>query len=176
MIILKEETFNSNFRKWFGKSKVVENGKPLIVYHGSNTTFDSFDPKKIGSHTDEGMWGKGFYFSDEKTAKAYGSKLSAFYLKMENPFIINEYKTTQEMADYLEISEDTLTINDKGLVRPLNRFISQFTSEVKYKGHDGVILYRPISSEYVVFSPTQIKSVNNNGRYNPKSNNVYESM
>ena len=35
-----------NFWKWFGDSKVVdEQGRPLIVYHGTNQDFDEFHDK-----------------------------------------------------------------------------------------------------------------------------------
>ena len=37
-----ETNINNNFRKWFSGSKVVYNGKPLPVYHGSPEEFDSF--------------------------------------------------------------------------------------------------------------------------------------
>lgn len=175
MFIVKESNIEKtkNFKKWFGNSKVVKNGKPLIVFHGSNQSFDVFDIKKIGSHTDVGMWGKGFYFTNnEKTSKAYGNNVSQFYLKMNNPFIINDYKTKEDMAEYLEISEDILIKDGRGLIRPLTTFVNQFTSEVKYKGHDGIILNRDVVSEYIVFKPNQIKSVNNNGSFS-KSDNVY---
>jgi hypothetical protein len=39
-----EKQSNENFNKWFGKSKVVdENGKPLIVYHGTDQDFSEFE-------------------------------------------------------------------------------------------------------------------------------------
>lgn len=37
----------SNFRNWFGDSKVVdENGKPIVVYHGTDKKFRVFSTKK----------------------------------------------------------------------------------------------------------------------------------
>jgi hypothetical protein len=36
----------ANFRRWFGDSKVVDGkGEPLVVYHGTNESFDAFDPE-----------------------------------------------------------------------------------------------------------------------------------
>jgi hypothetical protein len=36
----------ANFKRWFGDSKVVdEKGEPLVVYHGTNESFDAFDPE-----------------------------------------------------------------------------------------------------------------------------------
>ena len=41
------ESLNTNFYKWFGNSKIVDdNGKPLIVYHGSPSVFNKFETFK----------------------------------------------------------------------------------------------------------------------------------
>ena len=37
-----DNTKTSNFKSWFGRSKIVDkSGKPLVVYHGSNSKFSS---------------------------------------------------------------------------------------------------------------------------------------
>ena len=70
------------FKDWFGDwendpanaSKVVdENGEPLVVYHGSRESFNTFrlDTKNRGSLTD--IIKKGIYFSNERIAKQYAS-------------------------------------------------------------------------------------------------------
>ena len=57
-------TDSKYFKKWFGDSKVVdENGKPLVVYHGSVNTFEIFDKEKASP---EGDMGAGFYFTDNE--------------------------------------------------------------------------------------------------------------
>ena len=68
------------FKIWFGDwehdpqnaSKVVdENGEPRVVYHGTYGDFTVFDKAKIGSATDYGIWGRGFYFTNmENTLSA----------------------------------------------------------------------------------------------------------
>lgn len=52
---------SSNFKSWFGNSKVTwPNGEPRIVYHGTTNDFSSFDM----NFTREGNnVGKGFYFT-----------------------------------------------------------------------------------------------------------------
>ena len=48
-----EQTETKQFRRWFGDSKVVdEDGKPLVVYHGSDADFDVFDMTKERSNMD----------------------------------------------------------------------------------------------------------------------------
>ena len=57
-------TDSKYFKNWFGDSKVVdEDGKPLVVYHGSVQTFEVFDKEKASA---EGNVGAGFYFTDNE--------------------------------------------------------------------------------------------------------------
>ena len=67
-----------NFYKWFGDSKVVdEQGRPLVVYHGTNAEFDTFDKNKA--------FDGAFYFSSNKEfAKGYGNIMPT-YLSIKNP-------------------------------------------------------------------------------------------
>lgn len=59
-----EITKSAAFKEWFGGSKVVdEDGKPLVVYHGSVKTFEAFDKDKASN---EGDMGAGFYFTDNE--------------------------------------------------------------------------------------------------------------
>lgn len=73
--IYSAEGSQPGFEKWFTGSKVVdETGKPQVVYHGTRTRFDSFDPTKLGSTTGSASAHEGFFFTDSKdTATAYGS-------------------------------------------------------------------------------------------------------
>ena len=59
------------FKNWFGESKVVDaEGKPLVVYHGTGTTIEAFDPSFTGKGNDQ--LGSGFYFTtDSDQAKGY---------------------------------------------------------------------------------------------------------
>ena len=171
-------TQTPNFKKWFGKSKVVDtSGKPLVVFHGSNSNFNIFDSGKIGTNTDPGIWGKGFYFSDALTARSYGSMVRGVYLSIENPFIIEEGQTIEEIAEHLGIDESTLQVS-RGFIRPKIQFINLFTGEIKYRGYDGIIVNRPgKSKEYIAFHPNQIKSADiNNGNFSKASDNIYETF
>ena len=169
-------TKTSNFKSWFGKSKIVDkSGKPLVVYHGSNSKFSSFDMSKIGSQTDVGIFGKGFYFSTiESTSKVYG-EVRNFYLSIQNPFIIDKSKSIKDVAEYLNLDEDMFT-ESNGVVKPLLNYVNIFTSQVK-DNHDGVIIDRGIPmKEIVAFYPNQIKSATeNNGNFSKSSTNIYES-
>ena len=90
--IAKTEEGLRAFYEWFGDSKVVdEQGRPLVVYHGTNAKFSAFDKEKIGSATDSGFFGSGFYFTDSKSeAEYYGDIAMPLYLSIQNPLDITE--------------------------------------------------------------------------------------
>nr|DAE29414.1 MAG TPA: crystallin beta/gamma motif-containing protein [virus sp. ctd0M1] len=75
------------FYEWFGDSKVVDaDGKPLVVYHGTNKKFREFDKGAIGKKHKNLYQGKGFYFTKEYyDAQNYGKTIMPVYLKIENP-------------------------------------------------------------------------------------------
>ena len=84
-----ETNLNNNFKKWFGISKIVEKGKPLICYHGSSEkNIKYFDINKIGYNKGNyGHYGYGIYFStDIREAKTYGNIIYECYIKIRNPF------------------------------------------------------------------------------------------
>lgn len=146
----RDQTQTAQFKRWFGKSKVVdEDGKPLIVYHGSDADFDAFDMTKGRANMDI----QGAFFSPyEDDAAGYGGNVRAFYLSIKNP------------AD------------ERTAYRALNRFKGQNNAGVKAReylqslGYDGV--YNGYD-EYIAFEPTQIKSATDNvGLFDPQNPNV----
>jgi hypothetical protein len=70
-------TGRPEFQKWFGASKAVDDqGKPLVLYHGTNQPIDAFDPSRGGSATGENAGAtKGFFFTDSKdVAQQYADR------------------------------------------------------------------------------------------------------
>lgn len=54
-------TKTPEFKKWFGKSKVVdEKGNPLVVYHGTTHSWTIYDKEKGNPNS---FLGAGFYAS-----------------------------------------------------------------------------------------------------------------
>lgn len=99
--IAKSKEALTNFWRWFGDSKVVdEQGRPLVVYHGSETAnITEFK-------------GKNFFFSQfSDIAGSYGTSYDAekgegiepniysVYLKIENPLNIRDLKTFKSVLD-----------------------------------------------------------------------------
>ncbi len=125
------------FLEWFGDwmhdpenaSKVVnpETGEPLVVYHGTGADFSEFDPLKIATVTDDGWFGKGFYFSpDPKVANQYAAQgapnIMPAYLKVENPY-------------------DWRANDGRGMSVATNEERYAKTRQIKEAGYDGVFVY-----------------------------------
>lgn len=128
-------TDSKYFRRWFGDSKVVdEDGNPLVVYHGSNENFDTFNIDNFGIN-DSGWLGMGFYFSDKKeTASNYTdtNNIKEVYLSLNNPFVINSSEYSYSYFQNLR--------KELGIKSNYGNNSEEFTNYLKEKGYDSVIL------------------------------------
>lgn len=112
---------NDNFWKWFGDSKVVDNqGKPLVVYHGTNKSFNSFDKLKRGSVTSAKSSMDGFWFTTDKNLAGsyanladYKSELSTLKreLKRLRNFPLANFKKEDEIEERIKELEKLNTDN-----------------------------------------------------------------
>ncbi len=150
-----------------GGNKIVdENGEPLLLYHGTPESFDSFDISNAGKSTDSGMFGKGFYFTDsKKEADTYtkrgvkAGKVIEVNISMKNPYIINN------KSDIPKINTPQETIED--LRNSAENYSAAFTKYLQDKGYDGVIDNLSSTKQYVVFDKSQINrldTVDKSGR------------
>lgn len=201
------DTSSPQFKKWFGESKVVDKkGNPIVVYHGSNYSFDAFGYEKMGEKgTSEG---RGFYFSQsEKTAKGYGKNLVKAYVNISNPASLTEKTITKSdikklikshgniadaISNWGDVSYDGLSNvlnaavdsiynndNDVDIINEIGTSIfhsqwGEYFPLVKEKlGFDGTIFKHGETTNYVVFNPEDVKSVDNAGSFDPKNKNIY---
>lgn len=148
--IAKSEAALKNFWNWFGDSKVVDDkGRPLVVYHGTSSDFDTFDMDESGKNTGTAIYGRGFYFTTNKdVATKWGAKrgeprVISAYIKLENPNMV-------EALSYPKDSQE--------------------------KGFDGVIaqVWGEKDLEIVAFESNQIKSTENRGTFSPDTGNIYQ--
>lgn len=157
----KNQTETPEFKKWFGDSKVVdENGKPLVVYHGTNASFTEFDKGKMGQ-TDSGWYGRGFYFTPDKN------------FRFAEDAVRNRGGSASVMPVYLKIENPAygLAHAEQG---------SDLVSSAKERGKDGLIIRYDSGhekagqiAEIIAFYPTQIKSATgNSGAFDPKNPNI----
>lgn len=151
------------FKKWFGKSKIVSNGQPHILYHGTsdskflqdpntNWTFDtSREPNRISSP----LANLGIFLGDDTIASAYaGDKgtIHPFFVKIENPYIT----TASQLEKNIKTPEDAKAMKKR--LQELNDY-------------DGIILKD--RGQVIVFKPEQLKSAtDNNGTFDLNNSDV----
>lgn len=186
MRALADITKTPAFRRWFGKSKVVDaSGRPLVVYHATPADFSVFRlPEQQGAQ----RFGPGFYFTrDLDTLEVYtgfGGSVMPMYLRIEHPQT-NAALTAEQVDAFFgkirthvwpngyDSKDDQARIYQwcmEDLANAFDRLVSssehfdqaEVLEGFKAAGIDGVI--RPVFGhlEYVVFSPSQIKSATGN--------------
>ena len=169
----QENILNNTFLKWFGDSKIIDkNGKPKIVYSGTdfNNTNNNYP----------------IYFTKDKNIAANFGTVKAYYLKIENPFIL-EFSNSWQDIDIIglykklgkdklfhliktEIGDDWETLDDYLNNTPVYHDPISIESVVSYirehSNHDGLIFYNIYETEnyiktdtYVIFNKLQAKSV-----------------
>lgn len=161
----------SNFYKWFGNSKVVdEQGRPLVVYHGTASDFDVF--KNNGTNFEQSTLG--YYFTSGAIADTskgiyYGSTASEYAQNAQRSGY-SELDGANIIPAYLKI-EKPIKINADGWYSS-NTAVDKQRSEIENiksrRKNDGVISEYSNKKEggneqiLVVFSPNQIKSATGN--------------
>ena len=157
------------FKKWFAKSKVVdENGEPLVVYHGTAAgtklfgenipDFTKFDRQASGRKTFDNI---GSWFADtKKQASLFGENVKQVYLDIEKPLLLNEKNLGKDpLLHLMEVVKDYGTGD-------------AYHSFLKSEGYDGIIIEKTKADSfngfpkentyYVALSPEQIKSATGN--------------
>jgi hypothetical protein len=179
------------FKKWFGKSKVVdENGEPLVVYHGTSEKFDSFDLSKSGASQSfkGGKVMPGISVAYNKgAASVYGPNVLAAYVKSDNILDLTSlgYDSKKPIWDNLR---------EQGVKTKLTKKIKAYAGQdyipriyeyldaggealvkaIKKAGYDSVKYQEPASGTTLhIFSPEQIKSATGNrGTFDAGERNI----
>jgi len=132
-----------------------DNGQPLTVYHGTSSDFMKFDKTKIGSSTDEGFLGSGFYFSTDPEVAGTKPRIVEAKLKINRPLLIS-YPAWG--ADKKKIIREKLNI-------PLESDAMTTSDLLQLEGYDGVVLdYSPVGyshKEIMVFHSDQVEVQSN---------------
>lgn len=156
------------FKKWFGKSKVVdENGEPLVVYHGTpkKEAFTEFKKQNRNNETSPHPWNElGLaFFSDNSDI----SNLYTFEPTWERKQTGSVYPVYLQMKNPRKINYETMFGFERGDVQRV--FL-----DTKEKRHDGFKIERPDGGfDYVPFSPEQIKSATGNrGTFDAGERNI----
>jgi hypothetical protein len=171
------QTETQAFKGWFKDSMAVDaEDQPLVVYHATPTSFDTFKP----GGKDVRVSGPAMWFTSNREeypaahhVEGYGGKYKAgtnvmpVYLSVQAPLRV----TTRGNAK--EIRERFAT----GSQFPF-AFNAEAVANIKKAGYDGVFVWvgeeaTGVPDELIVFDPTQIKSaIGNRGTFSPTSPNI----
>ena len=131
-----------------------EAGYTIKAYHGTpNGKFTVFDKSKVGTSTDFGKLGRGFYFTSKKQVADYyagylnSSTVMPVYLKLTNPFVLDrnyDNMTVRELYDSI--------LGEGGIVDEQRS--EELTRWLVDNGYDGIVA----DGEYMVLDPQNIKS------------------
>lgn len=177
-----------NFKKWFGDSKVVdEDGKPLVVYHGTGANIYAFDTsdrsldQNAANPLGENIGS--FFTANKYHAKDFGLNIQSVYLSIDNPMV---FETQEDFRVFMrKNSGRTDEIRDsEGYIIKEGVFENNMRSVIESLGHDGVVINRPNYTKskssdkawYIAFEPTQIKSINNSGEFDGSNPNIMYSL
>lgn len=165
--IAKSKEALTNFWRWFGDSKAIdEEGQPLVLYHGTDEKFDTFAKSDVVG---------AFFFTDKrKVARRFTTKEDVYEfipgtkiaIGVTNEGVMPVYLKMEDVAEY-----------DGEMIGAGEGRDWRIAAD-KSSGRDGVIITDAdtgagTANEYIVFEPTQIKSVDNRGTYSADTGNIY---
>jgi hypothetical protein len=168
----------ANFKRWFGDSKVVDaEGKPLVVYHGTQGDFDAFRDDIEGR--------SGFYFTSDKVfansfAEGDGVNVMPAYLSIAKPAdlrrgVPGSVYNSLEGQGYSRLVE--LYESDPQEIWNFFDGDTELSDALQRAGYDGLQLSEPTGRRevfsWVALRPQQIKSATGNrGTFDPCDHNI----
>lgn len=143
-----------NFYEWFGESKVVdEQGRPLVVYHGTDKRFSVFNNIKSGL----------FFTSNKDVAIGYARpdrlEIMPAYLKITSPLLVNANGKKWDTAFvggapvWEAVNQAKVDGKSDGVV---------FKNIKDPGGFADPTQMDEIADDYIAFYPSQIKSATGN--------------
>ena len=189
-VVTDKQVNTPQFKKWFGdwekdpehSSKVVDaDGKPLVVYHGTQLMEMYFkEGRPYTKYTERFNTfndGKGFFTSDKDAAESFArgkQGLYETYLNIRNPYVIDCKGKDWDAIEGYENPEGYTTVSTDYIVNDIKRNHPEYDGVI-FKNvmneNNGVVGY-PID-DYVPFKASQIKSATeNNGEFDAENADI----
>ena len=184
------QTDTVQFKRWFGKSRVVnEDGSPKVMYHGTATEFWTFDKRKANDKTGRMMGlgaGKGKFYLTEHKGSANAAAYSAQSTGRGNaPRVMELYVSAQKVMDRAEYNrrlqeaygryKNSDPRGDNYDYKARDKAVAAVDNALRKEGYDGV--WDRESGEMFVYEPTQIKSATDNvGTFEPDNPDIRYSL
>lgn len=130
---IKDVTEIRQFKRWFGKSKVVNaDGSPKIVYHQTENDFTVFDTRREGAGTrDNGTPFGIFLKSSNRDIGLKGKKQMALYARIVNPLRARDRSELTRLMRNMSPEYDALITQHEALDREYKSKTQQAIKELK---------------------------------------------
>ena len=146
------ENADSNFKKWFKGSKVVDKeGNPIIVYHA--TTHEFFEFTKERGNV-ENHFGIGYYFTDSKT------DAESNYLSDGADLTQRIETTTDRMEGVLEDKYGDIFESKKQIAKDYGLTPNQVTVAGDFRNLARIIARKKLKGEHQIVLPFYLKFLN----------------
>jgi hypothetical protein len=159
------------FQQWFGDSKVVDDaGVPLVVYHGTTSSFNVFSFARVRRNQELGVFTSADPVVAINYAESGGGNVMPLYLSIKNPYAMGNDERMMMQVFGEEYAEGG---------------VNAFVSGLMESGYDGIYVpgerdgqtTEEQSDQWIAFSPNQIKSaVGNIGTFDASNPDIRFSL
>lgn len=190
--IAQSEPALRNFYKWFGDSKVVdEQGRPLVMYHGTTETFDRFfSDSWIYATTDKAYATR--YTADDNDVE-HPEMVMPLYIRASNPLDLGQVhgEIDEQYLESLrkkmhvtkaEIKQLVIATGNEGYYRGVHTGRWELTNTPQFwtfvmvhTGFDSVMTEETDEGikGFAVMANSQVKSTDNRGTFSLYDSNIY---
>lgn len=174
---IRKELAKANLMDFMGESKVVTpEGEPLVVYHGTRSSFDQFGNDKLGTATGADSTKLGHFFTDTVSGDPRG------YMASGADVYAADRQGSYEgggniVPAYLNLTNPK-TLTSADMVRAhIDKDALKMRQEAVAAGHDGFVYRDGKENWYIAFDPKQIKSaLGNSGLFDPRSGSLTDPL
>jgi predicted GNAT family acetyltransferase len=184
------DTKSPKFKEWFGDSQVVdEEGKPRVMYHGTDrefnkfqqgTTFFAFDPEFADEFANRAASGWQTYseeaYDPYKTKEDYESDLEKEPDQKQTPVIVPVYVRAENIFDANNPEHMKKIGLAEGMIQDFGQ-LEAYKPKIEKAGFDAYYDYEYGTEEdktgIFTFSPEQVKSaIGNTGEYSKETADI----
>ena len=173
----------AEFKRFFGGSKVKEEGRPQVMYHASTNVFDEFRENKPIFISPDPKWAEQFGKARAVTEEKKDVMVYPLWVRAETPFDFDNYDHASQLVDRLQKDSTTKdgrielrhselmgtkTVTPEDYLKKLRQgdwtYIENDSAQeaLKALGFDSFYVKEDGAKNLAVFNANQVKSVTGN--------------
>jgi hypothetical protein len=173
----------AEFKRFFGGSRVMEEGRPQVMYHASTNVFDEFSENKPIFISPDPKWAEQFGKARAVTEEKKDVMVYPLWVRAETPFDFDNYDHASQLVDRLQKDSTTKdgrielrhselmgtkTVTPEDYLKKLRQgdwtYIENDSAQeaLKALGFDSFYVKEDGAKNLAVFNANQVKSVTGN--------------